>query len=114
MVRDMGITKAVFHWYSGPIDCLESILKDGYFVSATPALKYSEAHRKAIARAPLGSILIETDAPVEYEGEESRPFHIMKTLQELVDLKGLSAEEAAMATTKNAIDFFGLPDLTAS
>lgn len=113
MVKESGITKAVFHWYSGPVDCLEMILEDGYFVSATPALKYSEAHRKAISKAPLELVLIETDAPVAYEGEESRPFHIVKTHQELVKLKGLSDEDAAIATTKNAIDFFGLPDLTA-
>jgi TatD DNase family protein len=111
MVRDAGIAKAVFHWYSGPLDCLESILEDGYFVSATPALEYSEAHRKAISKAPLEQILIETDAPVEYKGEKSRPFHIVKTLEELMDLKGVSAEAATRVTTESAIDFFGLSNL---
>jgi TatD DNase family protein len=111
MVRDAGVIKAVFHWYSGPVDNLESIIEAGYFVSATPALEYSEAHRKAIAKAPLEQILIETDAPVEYKGLESRPFHIGKTLQALVDLKGVSAEKAAKVTTESAIDFFGLSTL---
>lgn len=111
MVKDLGITKAVFHWYSGPVDCLESILGNRYFISATPALNYSEAHQKAIAKAPLELILIETDAPVVYQGEESRPYHIVKTLQELVNLRGISAEEAAKVTTENAIDFFGLSEL---
>ena len=38
MVRDAGVKMAVFHWYSGPLDILKSIIDSGYYVSATPAL----------------------------------------------------------------------------
>ncbi len=41
MVSAAKIKKAVFHWYSGPLDLLEKIIADGYFVSCTPALAYS-------------------------------------------------------------------------
>jgi TatD DNase family protein len=53
MVRDLGIKKAVFHWYTGTIDILERIIVGGYFISATPALLYSPPHQAAIDHAPL-------------------------------------------------------------
>ena len=61
MVKTAGVKKAVFHWYSGPLETLSDLLQDGYYVSATPALAYSPPHRAAMRQAPLERILIETD-----------------------------------------------------
>jgi TatD DNase family protein len=71
MVREAGIVNAVFHWYSGSLDILDNIIEDGYFISATSALAYSPPHQAAIEHAPLERILIETGAPVEYQGKVS-------------------------------------------
>ena len=37
IVAESGLSRAVFHWYTGPLDLLEEILKAGYHVSAPPA-----------------------------------------------------------------------------
>ena len=37
MVRESGVEKAVFHWYSGPPDILDNIIDNGFFISATPS-----------------------------------------------------------------------------
>ena len=108
MVRDADLVKAVFHWYSGPLDVLEALLTDGYFVSATPALAYSERHIEAIRLAPLDRILIETDCPVAYEGKPSRPADLVTTLRALARVKGIDEATAAEATTRNAVAFYGL------
>ena len=108
MVSKAGIEKAVFHWYSGPLDILDRILDDGFFVSATPALAYSPPHQAAITKAPLGQILIETDAPVAYQGKVSEPAHLVDTLRELSRLKQLSMRELSIITTENASTFFGI------
>jgi hypothetical protein len=50
MLQDARIAKAVFHWYSGPLDMLDQILHAGYYVSATPALAYSPPHQAALDR----------------------------------------------------------------
>ena len=68
IVREIGVEKAVFHWYSGPLEVLAGILDSGYFVSAAPSLEYSKAHREAIAKTPMESLLLETDSPVKYRG----------------------------------------------
>jgi TatD DNase family protein len=108
MVSEARIEKAVFHWYSGPLDLLEQIIADGYFVSCTPALAYSTPHRSAARHAPLERILIETDCPVEYRGKVSEPAHLIDTLTHLSRIKGLPLEEVARITTANARAFFGI------
>jgi TatD DNase family protein len=108
MIAAAGIKKAVFHWFSGPLDILSDLLDGGYFVSATPALKYSPSHRAAIQKAPLARILIETDTPVAYQNEISSPANLVDTLALLGDLKGIPVQEVANITTANAESFFGL------
>jgi TatD DNase family protein len=102
MVVGKGIKRAVFHWYSGPLDLLEEILNDGYFISATPALVYSPPHQEAIKKAPLERILLETDSPVSYQGKEARPKDIRISLREVARLKGVDLKVVAEQTTANA------------
>jgi len=108
MVCEAGIRKAVFHWYSGPPEVLNRILSDGYYVSATPALAYSRYHRASIESAPIKRILIETDAPQEYEGIPSEPAHLLNALKLLAQLKQIPETEAARITSENAMQFYGL------
>ena len=68
MVQAAGIARAVFHWYSGSLEVLQEIMAQGYFISATPALAYSPPHQAAVQAAPVNRILMETDAPVTYQG----------------------------------------------
>jgi TatD DNase family protein len=108
LVRRQDLERVVFHWYSGPLDTLKSLLLAGYYISATPALAYSTNHREAVAAAPLKQILIETDSPVTYQGQTSSPSQVHRTLTELARIKGVEVEEAALKTTRNAREFFNL------
>jgi len=112
MVVDADIKKAVFHWYSGPENVLSRIIEDGYFVSATPALAFSKAHREAIIKAPLERILIETDSPVKYRYQTSEPADLIETLRQLAQLKGLSQDQVARITVENTQAFYSISDLT--
>ncbi|MBC7218593.1 MAG: TatD family hydrolase [Hadesarchaea archaeon] len=108
MVQGAGIKRAVFHWYSGPLDVLREILAHEYYLSATPAAEFSEAHRMAIKEAPLERLLLETDSPVKYRGVASTPSHVLKTLKAVAKLKGVAETEVAEITTKNAGKVFGI------
>ncbi len=108
MVKQRGLKRIVFHWYSGPLDVLRGVLDLGCHVSASPAAEYSEYHRQAIREVPLDRLLLETDTPVRYRDHVSRPIDVLKTLSAVSKLKGIPDEEVAEATTKNAIELFGL------
>jgi TatD DNase family protein len=47
VVKEAGIEKAVFHWFTGFSSVLGDILEAGYYLSATPAAEYHEEHRRA-------------------------------------------------------------------
>lgn len=112
LCKENGIKKAVFHWYSGPVDVLKEILNFGYFVSATPALSYSSQHQDAIKEAPLDNLFIETDSPVFYRNQQggfnSEPKDVALTLELVSSIKNLTRPEVAEKTLQNAKKFFSL------
>jgi TatD DNase family protein len=108
MVKEAGIARAVFHWYSGPLEVLQEILAEGYFISATPALAYSPPHQAAVQAAPLSRILIETDAPVVYQEKVSEPAHLLVSARELSRLKGIELSQVIETTTANARGFYNI------
>ncbi len=108
MTASAGIERAVFHWFSGEKEVLTRMLDSGYLISVTPALAYSPSHREAAAFAPLERILVETDAPVEYQGKISEPADLIFTLRELALIKGLSVEEVGRGTERNTRSFYRL------
>lgn len=107
MVKASDIEKAVFHWYSGPIDVLDRIIRDGHYISATPALAYSKHHQVAIAHMPIDKILVETDCPVSYKGKASEPGDLIETLKALSLVKNEPMDVLGRITTENALAFYG-------
>ena len=53
LVMEAQVQKAVFHWFSGPLEILDKVLKHGYFISATPAAAFSEKTSKSHCQSPL-------------------------------------------------------------
>jgi len=109
LAKERNIPKALFHWYTCPLTTLKALLDEGYFVSATPAVEYSKAHRQAIKETPLEQLVLETDCPVVYRGVPSAPVDVLRTLRAVAELKGIREEDVAEATTRNATEFFNLP-----
>jgi TatD DNase family protein len=108
LLQAFQVERAVFHWYSGPEGVLKEIFERGYFISATPAAAYSERHRRAIKMAPLGRLLLETDAPENYQGNPSEPKDLFISLKAVSELKGQEPTKIADQTFLNAQDFFKL------
>jgi TatD DNase family protein len=112
LVKEAGIEKAVFHWFTGFSSVLKDIVEAGYLISATPATEYHEEHRRAVKETPLGKLLLETDCPVTYGRENkyrSEPADILRSLRAVAALKGIDEIAVAEQTTHNATQFFGLP-----
>lgn len=112
MTKDAGVKRALFHWYSGPVDILDGILGAGYYVSTGPSVAYSPESRRAMAHAPLERIMLETDSPVTYrdkDGEaafQAEPKDVVRACAALAQLKNIGEGEALAASNKNAKDFF--------
>lgn len=110
MALGYQVKRALFHWYSGPVDILDQVLQAGFYVSTSPSVTYSPESRRAMAHAPLERILVETDSPVNYrDGETSfmaEPKDVIRTWKALSQLKNLNEQEVLAAVNKNAKEFF--------
>ncbi len=109
MTKAARVRRALFHWYSGPLDILDGILEAGYYVSTSPSVAYSPQSREAMAHAPLERILVETDSPVRYNGPQpfdAEPKDVLRTLTALSRLKNKDEAIVLGIVNANAKTFF--------
>jgi len=106
--------KAVIHCFSGDEIFLKGCLDLGFFISFTCNVTYkkSQGLRDMVSLTPLDRMMLETDAPYlspeGFRGKRNEPMQV-KLLAEAVSLiKGISVDEIAEKTTKNAKEFFKL------
>ena len=109
-----GDMKGVVHCFSGDMELAEAFMELGYYISIPGTVTYRNASRvRSVAREmPLHSMLIETDcpflAPVPRRGKRNEPLFVAHTAQEIARLRGISPDEVAETTTKNAERLFRL------
>lgn len=63
LLCEYNIHNVIFHWYTGPIDLIPSIISKGYYFSINEAMTISNKGRAIIKVIPRNRILTESDAP---------------------------------------------------
>ena len=63
LLCEYDIKNVIFHWYSGPIDIIPSILEKGFYFSVNEAMCLSKNGQSIVQTIPRDRILTETDAP---------------------------------------------------
>jgi TatD DNase family protein len=110
-----GLKGIVFHCFSGSAEQAQQLLERGYSLSFTGVVtfKNAESTRVAARVVPLDRLMVETDAP--YMSPEpvrkqkpNEPALLVHTARLLADLKGVSLDQLAEATTRNAVKFFAV------
>lgn len=102
----------VVHCFSGSSDFAESILDLGFAVSVTGNITFKNAGelRVAVKKIPLGSLMVETDAPLlspePFRGKRNEPAYVSLVAQCLAEIKDVSLEEVVRSTTKKAEKMF--------
>ncbi|MGA7676464.1 MAG: TatD family hydrolase [Rhizomicrobium sp.] len=107
-----GAFTGVLHCFSGSKLLAEVALDLGFYISASGIMtfKKSEALRAVLKDVPLNRLLVETDAPylapAPHRGKSNEPAFVAYTAAALAELKGMTAEELAHATTNNFFRLF--------
>ena len=102
----------VIHCFSTGRELAEEALKLGFYISLSGIVtfKNAQALRDIVRDLPLDQLLIETDAPylapVPMRGKRNEPSFIVHTAAFVAQLKGVTLEELAAATTENFFRLF--------
>ena len=86
----------------------------GFYISIPGVVTYDKAKtiQDVAKRAPLSSLLLETDAPyltpVPHRGKRNEPSFIINTAKKVAQLKDLQWEEVADVTARNTLNLFGI------
>jgi TatD DNase family protein len=103
---------AVLHAFSGDRAMADEALALGFYLGVDGPLTYkkSDGLRALFARLPLERVLIETDAPYltpqPYRGKRNEPAHVNYVAEKLAEVRGMTLETVAAATTENAARLF--------
>jgi TatD DNase family protein len=108
--------RGVIHSYTGSPAEAERYLDAGWRLAFNGVLtfKKADAVREAARIAPLTRILVETDspylAPVPHRGARCEPAFVAQVVAALAGARGEAVETIDLATTRNAVALFGLPE----
>ncbi len=107
----------IMHCFSSDYDYAQKIMDLGLHISVPGIVTYKNASalKEVVRKVPLTSLLLETDGPFlsphPHRGKRNEPLNLLFTATEVATLRGISLEEVARQTTKNAIDVFDLPQI---
>ena len=100
------------HCFSGSPEFAKECVREGWYIALGGVVTFKNAKKmKEVAiEVPLEKLLLETDAPyltpVPYRGKENQPAYVKFVAEEIAKLRGISFDEVAKATTKNAKNIF--------
>ena len=102
----------VLHCFTESWEMAEQALEHNYYVSFSGIITFKNAAelREVAKRVPLDRLLVETDspylAPVPFRGKKNEPQYVIEVAKCLAELKGISYQQLAEATTENFYKLF--------
>jgi TatD DNase family protein len=110
-----GHPLGVMHYFLGTLEDASRYVDLGLLISIHTSVTHPKAHdlRRVAAEVPLSALVIETDspygAPQSVRGKRNEPAFVSESAAKIAEVRGLTVEEVARATTANAARLFRLP-----
>src|SRR5579875_214370 len=104
----------IMHCFSGSPEVAKECIKMNFYISLGGPITFKNAKKpkEVAAEVPLDRLLIETDcpylAPHPYRGKRNEPRFVRLVAEQIAEIKGLTFEEIANATTQNARKIFAI------
>ncbi|SDA51389.1 TatD DNase family protein [Pseudomonas sp. NFPP33] len=103
----------IIHAFAGSYEEAREYIKLGFRLGLGGAATWPQANRlrKVVAQLPLEAIVLETDspdmAPAMHPSQRNSPEYLAEICAALAALRGVTAEELATASSRNADELFG-------
>ena len=107
-----GKLRGVFHCFGGTPEEAAEVAALGHLVSFTGIITFKNAEQVRLTAAAVSAdgYMVETDcpylAPVPYRGKRAEPAHTRLVAEKIAEVRGISLDEVAEATTRTAEGFF--------
>ncbi len=114
ILREESVRKGVLHCFSGDVAMAAEATALGLYISIPGTITYpgNQSLRDVVSSVSIDRMLVETDCPyltpVPHRGKRNEPSYVMLAAEKLAEVKGLTLEDVARITTKNASDLFGI------
>ncbi|MDQ1284425.1 MAG: hypothetical protein QG620_773 [Patescibacteria group bacterium] len=107
-----GKLRGVLHSYLGRSSYAKEFVNLDFLLGFNGIITYARDYDKVIREAGLGNMLLETDCPyltpAPHKNERNEPAYVKYAAEKIAEIKGVSFEEVARATTENAQKLFGV------
>lgn len=110
----------VLHCFSGDKEMARACLDLGFYLSFPGTITYpkNDATREVVRAVPIDHLLVETDcpylAPLPFRGKRNEPAYVRQTAAMIAEIKGLTLEDVARITSRNACTLFGIGEIDQS
>lgn len=104
LLEHFDISRAIIHWYSGPLSILRPYAQFGAYFTIGVELLHSDAIRAIAEEIPDHLLLTETDNPGGLKwlkGIDGMPVDLKGVIQTLAELRGISADALARTVHEN-------------
>ncbi len=114
ILREESVRKGVLHCFSGDAAMAAEAAALGFHISIPGTITYpgNQSLRDVVQAVSIDRMLVETDCPyltpAPHRGKRNEPAYVRLAAEKLAEVKGLTLEDVARITTKNAGDLFGI------
>lgn len=121
--KQKGDFPGLIHCFSTTRILAEGALNLGMYISIAGIITFKKAEelREIVKEIPLERLLVETDAPylapTPFRGKRNEPEYVKYTNRMIAEIKNISEEDSASATTKNFFRLFSkaeYPEVTSA
>ena len=111
-ISSTKIIPGIIHCFQANVKILEQFLDYGFMVGYNGVITFTDQYDELVKATPLERIVLETDAPwlapIPHRGQRNESIYVEFVARRIADLKNISFEKVAKATTENAMKVFNL------
>lgn len=114
ILREEPVRKGVLHCFSGDAIMAAEAAALGFYISVPGTITYpgNKCLHDVVRSTSIDRMLVETDCPyltpVPHRGKLNEPSYVRLAAEKIAEIKGLTLEDVARITTKNACDLLGI------
>ncbi|MCJ7450808.1 MAG: TatD family hydrolase [Candidatus Nanohaloarchaeota archaeon QJJ-9] len=103
IIDDYDLEEVVLHCFNGNTNLAEEAVDRGYWISVSTQVLYSTRVKEIVKVVKTDKILLETDSPFLYPGNErNEPYKVEEALEAIADIKTEDKEKLGKQINQNS------------